>query len=639
MRRAIAFLSALALVGCTNINGDSSGGPRPAPAFKLVSYKSCDELLSSLRTAAKRSVGPYGFAGGDVRMADGFGLESRADSMAPAAGAAPPGAPAQKAPEKGLDYSGTNTHEQGVDEPDLVKTDGRRIVIAINNWLHIIDAESKQELNRIRLQAGASDVLLKDDKVLVIGPAPQTMIPRNSGSDIVAPDRSFAPYRTSTLIQLIDIKGAPKVAGEYTIDGSYVDARQVGSVARVVVRSTPAIAMPQSQRKNPTTADRVADNRSAIDSAPIDAWLPRITVNGDVKKVDCSDLNLPEEFSGASLVTLVSFDLGAGSLSDGEPITVAADGNTVYGSGPNLYLAHDQRWRGWNLDAWDGGRNVKPRTDLFQFDITTPKPVYVAAGSVPGWLLNQYSLSEHDGVLRAATTQSPPWRTNEKSSSAVYTLGRDGGALKQLGEVGGLGKGERIYAVRFVGKVGYVVTFRQTDPLYTLDLSNPEKPKVVGELKIPGYSAYLHPIGEDRLIGVGQDANDQGRVSGTQISLFDVGNLASPQRLDQFKIARSRSEAESDPHAFLYWPATKLLVVPVTAYSKAQYGALLLRVDDKKLTELAVVSHDQSSRSYTGMIRRSLVIGDTLWTISHAAAMASTLDGSRELATVELQDL
>jgi uncharacterized secreted protein with C-terminal beta-propeller domain len=634
MRRAIALLSMFALVGCTNIDGDgtTTGGPRPAPAFKLVSYKSCDELLASLKTAAKRSVGPYGFAGGGVRLIDGFAMpESRAD----AAGApAPPGGAMKQAPQPGVDYSGTNTHEQGVDEPDLVKTDGRRIVIAINNWLHIIDAGSKKELHRFKLQAGAGDVLLKGDRVLVIGPGPQEALPKDAIGDRIA-----RPYKVSTLIQLIDIKDAPKVVGSYTIDGSYVDARQVGGVARVVVRSTPSIVFPQTQRRSPTTSDLVADNRSAIDSAPIDAWLPRITVNGEVKKLDCSDLSLPEEFSGASLVTLVSFDLGASSLSDGQPVTVAADGNTVYGNGPNLYLAHDQRWRGWNLYAWEGGRNIKPRTDLFQFDITAPKPAYTAAGSVPGWLLNQYSLSEHEGVLRAATTEAPPWRTDQASESAVFTLRRDGGSLKQIGEVRGMGKGERIYAVRFVGKVGYVVTFRQTDPLYTLDLSNPERPKVLGELKIPGYSAYLHPISDSRLVGVGQDANDQGRVSGTQISLFDVGDLAGPQRLDQFKIPRSHSEAESDPHAFLYWPATKLLVVPVTAYSKAQYGALLLRVDDRKLTELAVISHDGSSRGYDGMVRRSLVIGDTLWTISHASAKASTLDGSRDLATLELQDL
>jgi uncharacterized secreted protein with C-terminal beta-propeller domain len=631
MRRAIALLSSLALVGCSNISADGTGGPHAAPAFKLVSYKSCDELLSSLRAAAKRSVGPYGFGGGGVRLTDGFASEGRADADAPAA---PAGGAMKQAPQQGVDYSGTNTHEQGVDEPDLVKTDGNRIVIAINNWLHVIDASSRKEVHRFKLQAGAGDILLKGDRVLAIGPAPQAMVPKDEFTD------SFVrPQKVSTLIQLIDIKDAPKVLGEYTIDGSYVDARQVGGVARIVVRSTPSISFPQAERRNPSTADRVADNRSTIDRAPIEAWLPKITVNGETKRVDCSDLSLPEEFSGASLVTLVSFDLGASSLSDGSPVTVAADGNTVYGSGPNLYLAHDQRWRGWNLDAWNGGRDIKPRTDLLQFDITTPKPGYVAAGSIPGWLLNQYSLSEHDGVLRAATTQSPPWRTDQRSESAVYALRQDGGALKTIGEVGGLGKGERIYAVRFVGKVGYVVTFRQTDPLYTLDLSNPARPKVVGELKIPGYSAYLHPVGDSRLIGVGQDANDQGRVSGTQISLFDVGDPASPQRLDQFKIARSHSEAESDPHAFLYWPATKLLVVPVTAYNRAaQYGALLLRVDDRKLTELGVVSHHNSGQGYDGMVRRSLVIGDTLWTISHAAALASTLDGGRELATVQLQN-
>ena len=128
----------------------------------------------------------------------------------------------------------------------------------------------------------------------------------------------------------------------------------------------------------------------------------------------------------------------------------------------------------------------------------------------------------------------------------------------------GLGKGERIYAVRFLGDAGYVVTFRQVDPLYTLDLSRPGTPRVVGELKIPGYSAYLHPVGEDLLIGVGQDATAEGRQLGTQVSLFDVSNLASPARLDQRKLAAAgSSEAEWDHHAFLWWAPAKLAVIPL----------------------------------------------------------------------------
>ncbi|HCT77700.1 MAG TPA: benzoate transporter, partial [Micromonosporaceae bacterium] len=232
----------------------------------------------------------------------------------------------------------------------------------------------------------------------------------------------------------------------------------------------------------------------------------------------------PDTFSGSSLVTLLSFDLGKGSLGEGDPTALFADGDTVYGSGPNLYIAHDQRWRGWRgPEVWGGDVTLKDVTEVFQFDVTAPKPAYVAGGSFPGWLLNQYSLSEHDGVLRAATTNTAPWQSPEKSSSTVYALRRDGGTLKQIGSVGGLGKGERIYAVRFVGPVGFVVTYRQVDPLYTINLCDPRNPKIVGELKIPGYSAYLHPVSSSRLIGVGQDATEQGRVTGTQISLFDVG--------------------------------------------------------------------------------------------------------------------
>jgi uncharacterized secreted protein with C-terminal beta-propeller domain len=335
-------------------------------------------------------------------------------------------------------------------------------------------------------------------------------------------------------------------------------------------------------------------------------------------------VSMPESFSGTSLVTVLSFDLAGASMSDAQPTSVFADGETVYGSGTNLYLAHDQRWRGWRgPTAWNNPQNTE-ETEIFQFDITSPKPVYVAGGKVPGWLLNQYSLSEHDGVLRVATTNSAPWDQTEKSSSSVYSLRRSDGSLNRIGFVGGLGKGERIYAVRFVGPVGFVVTFRQTDPLYTLDLSNPARPTVVGELKIPGYSAYLHPVEGGRLIGVGQDATDQGRVTGTQISLFDVGNLADPRRLDQHKIPRAYSEAENNPHAFLYWPATKLLVVPLND------EALLLRVEGGTLTELNRISHRD------GQIRRSLVIGETLWTIAHNSVMASTLDGGQKLATISL---
>src|SRR5262249_36601897 len=153
---------------------------------------------------------------------------------------------------------------------------------------------------------------------------------------------------------------------------------------------------------------------------------------------------------------------------------------------------------------------------------------------------------------------APPWGGTGTAQSSVYVLHQQGGTLGQMGHVDGLGTGERIYAVRFVGPVGYVVTFRQTDPLYTVDLRDPAHPKVIGELKINGYSAYLHPVGDNRLIGIGQEADANGRVQGTQLSLFDVSDPAQPKRLAQYHVQFGHSEAEFDPHAFLYWPADKL---------------------------------------------------------------------------------
>src|SRR5690606_17502076 len=174
---------------------------------------------------------------------------------------------------------------------------------------------------------------------------------------------------------------------------------------------------------------------------------------------------------------------------------------------------------------------------------------------------------EWDGHLRVATTVEQPSRGEPRSESTVYVLRQRGETLVETGSVGGLGKGERIYAVRFVGSVGYVVTFRQTDPLYTVDLSDPTAPTVLGELKVAGYSAYLHPAGDGRLIGVGQEATEQGRIQGTQVSLFDVGDLARPSRIAQYHVRYGHSEAEFDPHAFLYWPRTGLLVVPLMTRS------------------------------------------------------------------------
>nr|WP_255420236.1 MULTISPECIES: beta-propeller domain-containing protein [unclassified Micromonospora] len=232
----------------------------------------------------------------------------------------------------------------------------------------------------------------------------------------------------------------------------------------------------------------------------------------------------------------------------------------------------------------------------------------------------------------------------------MYVLRADGTTLTQVGKVTGLGKRERIHAVRFVGGTGYVVTFRQTDPLYTVDLRDPTAPKVSGELKINGYSAYLHPAGEGRLLGVGQEASDRGRVQGTQLSLFDVSDPTKPTRIAQYHVKQGHSEAEFDPHAFLYWPAERLVVVPLTVYGAGAVSkpgavkdlgrpglptnvAVALRVGDGGFTEVGTVDHTLGTGrpEHLAPIRRSLVVDGVLWTVSDAGLKATSLSSMKTL--------
>ena len=270
-------------------------------------------------------------------------------------------------------------------------------------------------------------------------------------------------------------------------------------------------------------------------------------------------------------------------------------------------------------------------TQIHQFDISDPQTAtYVASGEVEGVLLSQWSMDEYEGILRVVVTdENPWWGSSDVPETSVITLEQRGPELVEIGSVGGLGENER----------GYVVTFRQIDPLYVVDLSDPTDPTVEGELKINGYSAYLHPIGEDLLLGVGQDATVEGRILGTQVSVFDVSDPTDPRRMSRLTFKDANSSAEWDHHAFLWWAPDGVAVMPLQRWSwdeasgKEDHfaGAVVVSATPERIDQVAEIRHpsgdpDCPDCGWTPPVMRSIVIGDTIFTVSDAGVLVTDMD-------------
>jgi uncharacterized secreted protein with C-terminal beta-propeller domain len=654
MRARVAVLIGVALItsSCDSSVDPGLRGAGPGlSAGGLQPFSSCEAFLTYVKTNALERVEPWGgLPGGPWAVPFEAGIETVEDAVAaPAGGKAPP------AP--GTPYSTTNVQIAGVDEPDIVKTDGERLLALAQGKLYLVDVSGPAP----RLQGSlglrdfwARDMVLFGDRALLLG---ETAYgeggPRPLASDIV-PEGYGGPIAALAEIDLSD-PDRLRISRRLLIDGSYHSARMIDGTIRVVVSSYPT-GLPFVTPEGPgLRAEREAldKNREVIRDSALVNWVPYFLLEdgggeslAEGTLLDCASSHHPEEFSGFGMLTVVTLDLSEG-LSENVSETsvgVMSDGQTVYASAESLYVA-TQRWMDWQvLEEADATEAAEQHaTQIHQFDITgTDGARYRASGEVPGWLLNQFSMDEHEGHLRVASTDSPPFFDPADSESMVTVLAERNGRLEEVGQVGGLGKGEQIQAVRFLGDLGYVVTFREIDPLYVVDLSDPASPKVAGELKILGYSAYLHPLGGNLLLGVGQDATKEGAVEGTQVSVFDVSDPSSPVRVDQVKASGGNSEVEWDHHAFLYWEPEGLAVLPLTVYrydeatgkDESFFGALAVRVRGSDLEPAGRLSHEQGGPAYGYGIRRSLVVGDLLYTVAETGIEAVDVTTLQDVASV-----
>ena len=601
-------------------------------------FGSCEELLGYARAEALERVTPWGFDEGMWFAEDSAG--GPATTMA----GAPPAPTAAPASEGDGRSSATNTQEAGVDEGDLVETDGRYVYAVENGTLQVVDTTAGKLVGRLDLGAATHQLLLDGSRLTVVTSTWPAMGPMPAGREIWPGPSTGSP---TTLVRVVDVTdpASPAVASETELEGSALATRAASGQVRIVVHTRFADRLPlvHPNDGDDETADKALDrNREIIETSPIEAWLPRLittdangTRHSPQQALACDEIGRPEAFAGLGVTWVATVDpVPMNPAVDGSA-GVVADGDTVYASAERLYVA-TTRWPETTGDVVPN-RAEPTTTAIHSFDLTgTGDARYVASGAVPGRLLNQFSLSEHAGVLRVAATEDDEG-FGRPSESAVRILRADGDRLVEIGAVAGLGRTEQIHAVRFLGELGYVVTFRQTDPLYVLDLRDPTAPKRAGELKIPGYSAYLHPLGDGTLLGVGQDATADGRTTGAQLSLFDVHDPAAPARLSTLAVG-GQVAAELDHHAFLWWGATGQAVVTVQDWDndkgEPELSALVAQVSPTQIASQGSLRHPQPEGGYPVPVDRALVVDGRLVTISANGLLVSDLATLGQLAWV-----
>ncbi len=592
----------------------------------LSGFGDCDALLDHLRTEGAERVGPWGFNDGgwyggpvafgrafeeddmaeeaavDFDTADDGGSDSVAQTSAPASGAV-----------EGVDFSGTNVQEVGVDEADIIKTDGERIYLVAANQLVVIDASERVVIGSVDLpQSWNTELFLAGDEILLVGSTwhEGDLFARTATSDGDA-ESSFADadiaeeWYGSNVVRVtrisIDASGDPTIQGSIIAEGDYVSARAVNGVARVILRSNPQynfpFVYPQSEAGEQIAEDA---NRAAIAQSELSDWLPSygtLDARGNLQTSgllpDCPSVHAPTEFAGFGVLSVLSVPV-SGPIDDHDTTSVLAPGSTVYASTDSIFVA-TQTWPDFGIleddaDAWETAWEAR-HTSIHKFSLSDTGDAYRASGSVPGDIRNQFSLSEHEAHLRVVTTSGDVW--DETSESFVRVLRETDGELVEVGSVGDMGNGEAVQSVRFVGDVGYVVTFRQIDPFYTLDLSDPENPRVDGELKIPGFSSYLHPIGEGRVLGVGSDADLDGRVTGSKVSIFDVSDPAEPLEVAVWSAPGAWNDIGWEHRSFLWWEPEQIAVVPVNVWENGENwaGAVVLQVDGTTIEEVGRIDH------------------------------------------------
>jgi uncharacterized secreted protein with C-terminal beta-propeller domain len=573
----------------------------------------------------------------------------------------------QTANDEKKEYSKTNTQVDGVDEADVVKTDGEFIYQVNNQKIVIIKAypaDSMKIVKEIKYPRDnnenftPTEIYIDENYLVVIGntyyydnyPTPTDYIKATSAKRIMPP---YYRSRNYTKAYIYDLDNY-ECEREIEVEGSYISSRKVDSNIYLITN------------KYVYTYYEINED---TDILPL---YKDTAVSNETQKIQAQDIYYFPNFEQSSYLIVAGFDLD-NMEKEVALSTYLGAGNEIYATSDTLYVTQ-QNYQYSILRDFASTIDVMPEqsqttTNIYKFDISEGKISYKAKGEVPGTIINQFSMDENNGYFRIATTLGDTW--NNTSVNNLYILDEN---LKITGKVEGLAKGERIYSTRFMGDRCYIVTYRNVDPLFVLDLSDTDAPKVLGQLKIPGYSEYLHPYDENHLIGIGKDTvvkvseNWNGEnietayEVGMKMAMFDVTDVENPKELFSTKIGDrgSYSEALNNHKAFLFDKEKNIIAFPATvtvsqgvdyngipSYGKTEFqGALIFDVSlEKGFSLRGRISHsdikaDQYGNynyDYYKQVERILYIDDVIYTLSKGMIKANNYDTLKLINSVTIE--
>lgn len=507
----------------------------------LSSVSSCEDLTEHYVDLARDRVTEYGWQRPVLY-----------DEVMPTA-SAEGGATSGRAPEVGSSSTGTTTQEIGVDESDVAKTDGSVLARIDDEAITLYDVTGSEPVEQGSLilpRFSAGELLLSGDTLVAIGTGQPS-------------HRTGVGNTTRVLTLDISDPSDPQITHEATYDATLLSTRQHGSTVRFVFSAgLPDLdfVTTDSDTGSRTARER---NQQAVEDSTIEDWLPTVQDDdGDeTPLLNCADVAVPRGAAGLDTVAVVGFDVNDPTARS--TVGVASEATTVYEADDRLFLAISGGWQsGEPWRRWDSGRTSVDTGDTLLLDFTLDgvQARYHGSVTVAGAIKDRWSLDWADDTLRVALGRSA--NTENHNAVVVYEEGADD--LREVARVGDLGIDEDIKSVRWFDDLAIVVTFRETDPLYTVDLTDPRSPELLGALKIPGFSQYLHPVGQDQLIGMGQSVGTDTGRRGAQAALFDISDLRDPRQRDVVYWADgTNAVAGSDPRAFTWLPEADVAVTVI----------------------------------------------------------------------------